>query len=460
VTEGTSYINEGTNYSWVTWANETLASGKLLGLYHYADGGDATAEADYFISAIKDYIGKAILLVDWEASGNSTFNSGNDATWVATFRSRVLACTNVNPLVYASLSTFQSQLSGVADDERWVAQYANNNEVDGYEDSPWNEGAYDCTLRQYTSNGYITGYNSNLDLDKFYGTASDWEQLECPTYYNGINYSTVYDYSYYVNAYADLWAAYGVNDDEYGAFQHFITYGMSEHRQAISTFNPTSYRLEYRDLRIAFGNDWESYYLHYIQFGQYEGRITTGVTTLQNAVTTYNGINYSTVYNYAYYYAKYADLQAAFGAYDDDKMLQHFVTYGMSEGRQACDTFNVYVYKANNPDLQATFGNNLKAYYLHYINDGSSTPVYRLYNPNSGEHFYTTSTSEKNHLVSLGWSYEGIAWYSVPSSSGTSVYRLYNPNSGEHFYTTSTSEKNHLVSLGWSYEGVAWYGIG
>ena len=82
--------------------------------------------------------------------------------------------------------------------------------------------------------------------------------------------------------------------------------------------------------------------------------------------------------------------------------------------------------------------------------------MYRLYNPNSGEHFYTSNESEKNNLVSLGWKYEGIGW-TAPSTSNTPVYRLYNKNGGEHHYTMSKSEKDNLVKAGWSYEGIGWY---
>ena len=82
--------------------------------------------------------------------------------------------------------------------------------------------------------------------------------------------------------------------------------------------------------------------------------------------------------------------------------------------------------------------------------------MYRLYNPNSGEHFYTSNEKEKNNLVSLGWKYEGIGW-TAPSKSNTPVYRLYNKNGGEHHYTMSANEKDNLVKAGWSYEGVGWY---
>ena len=88
----------------------------------------------------------------------------------------------------------------------------------------------------------------------------------------------------------------------------------------------------------------------------------------------------------------------------------------------------------------------------------SGTPVYRLYNPYAGDHHYTTSWEETEHLQTVGWRYEGICWY----SDGTvPVYRLYNPyaQTGTHHFTTSTSERDHLASLGWRTEGIGWYGM-
>ena len=82
--------------------------------------------------------------------------------------------------------------------------------------------------------------------------------------------------------------------------------------------------------------------------------------------------------------------------------------------------------------------------------------MYRLYNPYSGEHFYTASAEERDHLDGIGWNYEGVGWV-APASSKTPVYRLYNRYAGDHHYTTSATERDKLVSLGWTYEGVGWY---
>ena len=82
--------------------------------------------------------------------------------------------------------------------------------------------------------------------------------------------------------------------------------------------------------------------------------------------------------------------------------------------------------------------------------------MYRLYNPNSGEHFYTANAGERDMLISLGWNYEGIGWI-APNMSNVPVYRLYNPNGGEHHYTTNAGERNGLIAMGWNDEGIGWY---
>lgn len=88
----------------------------------------------------------------------------------------------------------------------------------------------------------------------------------------------------------------------------------------------------------------------------------------------------------------------------------------------------------------------------------SNSPVYRLYNPNAGDHHYTRSTKERNYLLKQGWKDEGIGWYS-DDHKAVALKRQYNPNAvaGTHNYTTSTKEANYLVSLGWKDEGIAWY---
>jgi len=83
-------------------------------------------------------------------------------------------------------------------------------------------------------------------------------------------------------------------------------------------------------------------------------------------------------------------------------------------------------------------------------------PVYRLYNPNSGEHFLSVNKAEISNLVTAGWTKEGIVFYS-PLSSANPIYRLYNSNTGNHIFVASATEKNNLANSGWSFEGIAFY---
>ncbi len=87
--------------------------------------------------------------------------------------------------------------------------------------------------------------------------------------------------------------------------------------------------------------------------------------------------------------------------------------------------------------------------------DRAGQDIYRLYNQNSGEHFYTSSTDEKSALVTAGWVFEGVGW--VAPEEGEAVYRLYNPNAdgGDHYYTTNLDEANSLVSSGWLMDNAA-----
>lgn len=84
--------------------------------------------------------------------------------------------------------------------------------------------------------------------------------------------------------------------------------------------------------------------------------------------------------------------------------------------------------------------------------------MYRLYNPHSGEHFYTSSKGERDNVKAAGWSYEGIGWFAP--LTGSPVYRLYNKYGGEHHYTMSRGERDSLIRIGWKDEGVGWYSGG
>ncbi len=87
---------------------------------------------------------------------------------------------------------------------------------------------------------------------------------------DGLDYSLVFDASYYKKMNPDVVAVFGDSDE--AAFYHFVTYGMSEGRVASRNFNVKVYASQYSDLMQAFGSDYAAYYRHYLKYGFYEGR--------------------------------------------------------------------------------------------------------------------------------------------------------------------------------------------
>ncbi len=90
-----------------------------------------------------------------------------------------------------------------------------------------------------------------------------------------------------------------------------------------------------------------------------------------------------------------------------------------------------------------------------------TTSLYRLFNPTSGDHFYTTSAPERdNAIVTGGYASDGIACYVFePQTAGTTpLFRLFNPTNGNHFYTTSVPERDNAITAnGYTSEGIACY---
>lgn len=82
-----------------------------------------------------------------------------------------------------------------------------------------------------------------------------------------------------------------------------------------------------------------------------------------------NGVDYGYVFDPVYYGANNPDVAKAFNN-NAKNMFNHFLTYGMKEGRLASANFNVHTYRSRYADLQNAFGSNLPEYYKHYCQYG------------------------------------------------------------------------------------------
>ena len=178
-TEGTNYINP----TWEEQAGQVIQTNKLLGFYHFASTGNPITEADFFISVVKNYIGKAVLVLDFEAGAiNAWGNVG-----ARQFLNRVKEKTGINPMIYMSAEvTRQFNWSTISNtNPLWVAQYASMNPT-GYQSEPWTDGKgygawSSAAIHQYSSAGSLANWNGNLDIDLAYINANQWKALASPS---------------------------------------------------------------------------------------------------------------------------------------------------------------------------------------------------------------------------------------------------------------------------------------
>lgn len=171
-TQGTSYVSP----AFKKQIEDADRLGKLLGVYHYAGGGGAIPEATHFLNTVKDYIGKAILVLDWEGEQNPNFANPE---YAMAFLAYVKQFTDVVPFIYMSKSVCR-QYSWRSDYPLWCAQYKNQQPT-GYQEDPWTDKKgfgnwQNCAILQYSSKGQLPGYQGNLDLDKAYIDATEWKK--------------------------------------------------------------------------------------------------------------------------------------------------------------------------------------------------------------------------------------------------------------------------------------------
>ena len=164
-TEGTGYVNPYCDEHY----QSAKAAGKLLGVYHYASGGNPEAEAEFFINNVQGYLHEAILVLDWESGDNAAWG---DSSWVARFCAHVVALTGINPMIYVQRSA-ANQCVGLGDYGIWLAEYPDYARR-GWGDYVEPNYSGDYAMHQFTSSGDIAGWNDMLDLSLFFGDANAW----------------------------------------------------------------------------------------------------------------------------------------------------------------------------------------------------------------------------------------------------------------------------------------------
>lgn len=173
-TGGKGYINPYCDAQY----QSAKKSGKLLGVYHYANEkgfeGTAEQEAQFFLDNIKGYIGEAILILDWESSNK------HDVGWAKRWLDYVQQKTGIKPLFYtytAVLNSFDFSSIANADYGLWVANYGTDAVINGFQkpNPPVSPFWKTTAMYQYSSNTWLSGYGARIDANVFYGDANTWK---------------------------------------------------------------------------------------------------------------------------------------------------------------------------------------------------------------------------------------------------------------------------------------------
>ncbi len=130
------------------------------------------------------------------------------------------------------------------------------------------------------------------------------------------------------------------------------------------------------------------------------------------AISTQNNITNRSVeslcFDYKYYANTYSDLKATFG-YNESSLRNHWLTYGIKEGRSGSPILDLKYYVKNNGDLKAAFGTDYKQAYQHFLNYGcsegrTSSPYYSAdyYHKKYSDLANFDNISLINHYVQYG----------------------------------------------------------
>jgi len=163
-TEGTSFIDADLGNFKKIVKQQNM---KCVGFYHYArpdvKGNTAFDEAEHFVKNIKEWIDKAIFILDWEGK-SLKYSDSYAVNWLL----KVEELTGVRPIIYTgSWATKKTALVAKFKYPLWLAHYeANTPKWWNYEDwSLWQftSTPFDLSFSKWTEKEWIQHAKSSYD---------------------------------------------------------------------------------------------------------------------------------------------------------------------------------------------------------------------------------------------------------------------------------------------------------
>ena len=170
-TQGTWYVNPAFEQLY----DGAKQAGLLLGIYHYAEGGDPEAEAEFFVQTCGERIYGAVLFLDWEGQSNPTFGTGKDVEWCRMFVGKIAELVGVTCIPYMSKGVAAKYDWSPVCSVSWIAQYKAKAPTK-FTKEPWTDeksfGTMECIIYQYSSKGQYGG--KTVDINGSTMTREEW----------------------------------------------------------------------------------------------------------------------------------------------------------------------------------------------------------------------------------------------------------------------------------------------
>lgn len=175
----------------------------------------------------------------------------------------------------------------------------------------------------------------------------------------------LFDEAYYLNQNPDVLAAVQSGALSSG-FQHFSANGLLERRAPSLFFDEDLYLLANPDVKAAVDSGALSSGLqHFFQSGFNEGRDALAITL------KFGDIKLSAFFDESFYLQQYSDIESVVANKDFSFGFEHFLRFGIFEGRNPSHFYNENLYLNNNPDVKAAVdAGDFASGLIHYLQFG------------------------------------------------------------------------------------------
>ena len=164
-TEGVGYVDP----RFYENIDNAIENGQLCGVYHFArpDTNMPAVEAEHFVETIRPYLGKVVLVLDWEVEGTV-----DNTLWASAWMWQVYQMTGVRPILYTSASVAANyDWTGISSQfDLWVACYVQDTAdipKQAIDNSKYDLSDWNTVIWQYSTAGELDRNVSSLTTEQW-----------------------------------------------------------------------------------------------------------------------------------------------------------------------------------------------------------------------------------------------------------------------------------------------------